>query len=53
MKGGDESLIILLVLGLLIGRCWKDSKEMCGNLEAIALWVLLAIDFFLIFYGSK
>ena len=46
-------MILLLVLGLLIRRCWKDSQEMCGKLEAIAFWVLLAADFFLMFYFSK
>lgn len=34
-------MIILLVLGLIIRRCLKDSKEMCGKVEAIAIWVLL------------
>ena len=45
-------MIILLVLGLIVRRCWKDSKEMCGRLEAIAFWVLSVFDFFLIFYFS-
>lgn len=43
-------MILLLVLGLMIRRCWKDSKEMCGKIEAIAFWVLSVIDFFLMFY---
>lgn len=46
-------MILLLVLGLLTRRCWKDSKEMCGKIEAIATWVLFAVYFFLMFYFSK
>ncbi len=43
-------MILLLVLGLLVRRCRKDSKEMCGKIEFIAFWVLSAVYFFLIFY---
>ena len=46
-------MIFLLVLGLLIRRCWKDSKEMCGKLEFILIWTISAIYFFLIFYFLK
>ena len=46
-------MILLLVLGLLVRRCWKDSKEMCGKIETIVFWVLSAIYFFLMFYFLK
>mgnify|MGYP007080084819 CR=1 FL=1 len=46
-------MMLLLVLGLLVRRCWKDSKEMCGKIEAIVFWVLSAVYFFLIFYFLK
>lgn len=46
-------MIILLILFFILRRCWKDSKEMCGKIEAIATWVLLVVYFFLMFYFSK
>ena len=52
-EGGEESLILLLVLGLLIGRCWKDSKEMCGNLEFILTWGLLIAVFVFLFVAGE
>lgn len=46
-------MILLLVLGLLIGRCWKDSKEMCGNLEFILTWGLLITIFVFLFVAGE
>jgi hypothetical protein len=46
-------VILLLVLGLIIRRCWKDSKEMCGKLEAIATWVLSIGYFVLLWFTWK
>ena len=45
-------MIILLVLGLIVRRCLKDSKEMCGELESIVFCVFSVFEFFLIFYFS-
>ena len=46
-------MILLLVLGLIILRCWKDSKEMCGKLEFILTWGLLIAFFAFIFFFSN
>lgn len=43
MKGGEESLILLLVLGLLIRRCWKDIKEIYGIIGIILAIVAIII----------
>lgn len=46
-------MILLLVLGLLIRRCWKDSKEMCGKIEFILTWGLLIAVFVFCFVAGE
>lgn len=47
-------MILLLVLGLMIRRCWKDSKEMCGKIELILIWgLLIAVFVFLWFTWER
>ena len=46
MKGGDESLIILLVLGLIGRRCGKEIKEtygIAGVILAIVIFIIAEI----------
>ncbi len=47
MKGSEESLIPLLVLGLLIRRCWKDIKEIYGTAGIIlAIIAIIIVEIF-------